>query len=91
LPEDLGNPSLLRLEVSSVVLHGENILLFVCFFCKLLLSKPLFFSFFVWVLIYISFGMDGVGVCIAMHFLALKTNGMQSSSLVVDKNSRFCR
>jgi len=45
LSEEPERPSLLLLAASSVVLHGEDLLLTVCFFCKLLLSKSCSFNF----------------------------------------------
>ena len=39
LSEDPEKPSLLLLAASSIVLHGEDLLITVCFFCKLLLSN----------------------------------------------------
>lgn len=85
MSEELEKPPLLRLAASSIVLHGEDLLLTVCFFCKLLLSKSCSFNFFVWLIVYIPFTRDGVDVHIVVHFLALKTTGMYFSSLVLTK------
>lgn len=76
LSEEQEKTSLLLLAASRIVLHGEDLLLTVCFFCKLLLSKSCSFNFFVWLIVYISFTRDGVDVHIVMYFLALKTTGM---------------
>jgi hypothetical protein len=51
------------------MVRTKDLLLIVCFFCKFLLHKPLFFKFFVWFLIYISFRRVGVGVSIASQLL----------------------